>query len=187
MLIRAIIIVVISCVAFCACNNEERVIREIKELSGREIIFPSGYVSLSCDKSLSIDSLLMQNIKIVSYIDDLPCTECGVRMLHSWIDDICDIDPKVSYIIVVQTQQKKSLFESIDSMQLARPLMYYDTPVFGDINNLDVLARNKTFLLNRDNKIVLVGEPWNNEKLSKLYSQAIDSLREKYARDIHGQ
>lgn len=175
---RSIIIVV--CVVLCACNNEERVIREIKEMSGREIVFPSGYISLSCDKSHSVDSLLLQDVKIVSYIDNLPCTSCGVRMLHAWIDNIYEIDSKVPYIIVVHTPQKQILFESIDSMNLTLPLMYYDTQVFGDVNHLDVLARNKTFLLDKRNNIVIVGEPWNNAYLTKLYSQTIDSLRKTY-------
>lgn len=185
MSMRPTIIVFLLCVAFCSCNNEERMIREIKELSGREIIFPSGYVSLSSDKSLSVDSLLRQNIKIVSYIDNLQCTSCGVKMLHTWIDDVFNIDSTVSYVIIVQTQHKKSLFENIEAMRLTRPLMYYDTSIFGDVNKLDVLARNKTFLLDKDNKIILVGEPWNNSKLARLYSQTIDSLRKKYKTEKH--
>lgn len=165
----------------CSCTNNDRVSKEIRELTGREIAFPDGYVSLSCHDSLSVDPLLEVDIKIVSYIDNLPCTSCGVKMLHAWIEEVKEIDPEVAYVIVVQTQEKDVLFENIDSMHLLCPLMYYDTSVFGDMNELDVLARNKTFLLNKENKIVLVGEPFGNEKLTQLYRKTIASLKKEYA------
>lgn len=167
---------------FCACNNN-RVENEIRNLFGRQITFPTGYVSLSYHDSLSVDSLLTKDIKMVSYIDDLPCTSCGVRMLRSWAEEVKEIDPEVAYVIVVQTQEKDVLFENFDSMRLSCPLMYYDTPVFGEVNKLDVLARNKTFLLNRENRIVLVGEPFNNEKLFHLYRKTIASLKEEYTHE----
>lgn len=92
-----------------------------------------------------------------------------------------EIDPEVAYVIVVQTQEKNVLFENIDSMHLPCPLMCYDTSVFGEANKLDVLARNKTFLLNKENKSMLVGEPFGNEKLTQLYRNTIASLKEEYA------
>ena len=178
-----VIIMMLTFVFLCSCNNNDRLIKEIQELSGCEITFPDGYVSLSSNDSLSVDSLLTKDIKVVSYIDNLPCTSCGVRMLHAWIDEVKEIDSEVAYVIVVQTQEKDVLFENIDSMRLPCPLMYYDTSVFGEVNKLDVLARNKTFLLNKENKIVLVGEPFGNEKLTQLYKKTIVSLKEEYAHE----
>ncbi len=67
-----------------------------------------------------------------------------------------------------------------DSMHLSVPLLYYDCDVFGRVNELDVLARNKTFLLDRDDNIVLVGEPFYNERLSLLYKRMVKSLFDKY-------
>ena len=64
--------------------------------------------------------------------------------------------------------------------QLPTPLMFYDSEVFKTENRLDVLARNKTFLLDQDNKIVLVGEPFNNQKLLNLYVKEIQILKGQY-------
>ena len=119
-----VIIMMLTFVFLCSCNNNDRLIKEIQELSGCEITFPDGYVSLSSNDSLSVDSLLTKDIKVVSYIDNLPCTSCGVRMLHAWIDEVKEIDSEVAYVIVVQTQEKDVLFENIDSMRLPCPLLY---------------------------------------------------------------
>ena len=166
----------LSLFILCSCNNGDRLTKDVMELMGRKIAFPTGY-----HESLSVDSLLTKDIKMVSYIDDFPCTSCGVKMLHAWIEEVKEIDPEVAYVIVVQTQEKNVLFENIDSMRLPCPLMYYDTSVFDEVNELDVLARNKTFLLNKENRIVLVGEPFGNEKLTQLYRKTIASLKEEYA------
>ncbi len=169
---------------FCSCNNNDRLVKEVRALSGREILFPKGYCSLSYQNSMPIDSLLATDIKIVSYINDLPCTSCGVRMLHTWIEQVKQIDPEVAYVIVVQTPQKDVLFNNIDSMRLPYPLLYYEDSVFGEVNKLDVLARNKTFLLDKKNRIVVVGEPFGNEKLSQLYKKAIASLKMEYTHGL---
>ena len=59
--------------------------------------------------------------------------------------------------------------------------MFYDSKIFGEKNNLEnVLARNRTFLLNKENEIVLVGEPLGREKLAQLYKKCIDSLSIAY-------
>ena len=68
-----------------------------------------------------------------------------------------------------------------DSISLDLPIMYYNSNEFGESNKLNaLLALNRTFLLNKDNKVVLVGEPFGREKLSKLYKKCIDSLMIKY-------
>ena len=55
--------------------------------------------------------------------------------------------------------------------------MYYESDAFSEKNNLGYkLARNKTFLLNKDNEIILVGEPFGHEKLTRLYKKYIDSI-----------
>ena len=40
----------------------------------------------------------------------------------------------------------------------------------------NILARNRTFLLDAQNHIILVGEPLNNPQLWKLYKNRIQTL-----------
>lgn len=55
---------------------------------------------------------------------------------------------------------------------------------FNKANKLEILARNKTFLLDGDNRVVVVGEPFGNEKLWQVYDQAIIVLQNKYKKRI---
>lgn len=164
-----------------SCNNDNRIADEIKEMTGREIVFPSGYKILSSNDSLCEHLLQYDNIKVITFIDNLPCTECGLRAIRDWGECIKTINKDVSYILVVQTEDSKELIGMKDSIQLETPLLFYSTDTFMVANELNVLTRNKTFLLNRENKIVLVGEPFGNEKLTQLYKKTIASLKKEYS------
>lgn len=166
----------------CGSSDKNRVAKEVKALTGRHIVFPEGYMPLPVRDSLYADSLLGMDVKIVSYIDNLPCTSCGVKMLRSWIRRTELICPDAAFLIVVQTTERDTLLQYADSMHLSVPLLYYDSDVFGRVNGLDALARNKTFLLDRYDNIILVGEPFYNEKLSTLYKKRVKSLLDEYAK-----
>lgn len=169
----------IVCVALsCSCSRDSRIAQEVKGLTGQKIEFPKGYVELTCNSQFKLDTLTKQEIKIVSYYGEVVCTPCCAKNLKIWQNEIKEIDKDIAYIIVAHSPDKEEFVNFADSLYLDYPLMYYDSDVFGKQNKLeDILARNRTFLLNKDNEIVLVGEPFGREQLSKLYKKCIDSLR----------
>lgn len=176
---RFLYFVIFACILL-SCNKKERIASEIEMLSKQSITFVDGFVELPCNSSIKLDSILKKDVKIVSYLTDISCTSCGVKTLRIWQKDLQKIDKRVVPIIVVHSQNQE--FQKItDSLSLDLPLMYYDSKVFGEKNNLEeVLARNRTFLLNKENKIILVGEPIGREKLTQLYKKCIDSLFIEY-------
>lgn len=172
------IICMVSIITLLSCNNDAKYIRDIKRLTHQKIEFPLGYEELSCNSQQKLESLTKQDIKIVSYYGEVVCTSCCAKNLKMWQNEIKEIDKDIAYIIVAHCSDKEEFVNFADSLYLDYPLMYYDSDVFGKQNKLeDILARNRTFLLNKDNEIVLVGEPFGREQLSKLYKKCIDSLR----------
>lgn len=165
-----------------SCNKKERIASEIEMLSKQSITFVDGFVELPCNSDVKLDSLLKKNVKIVSYLTDISCTSCGVKTLKIWQEELQKIDKRVVPVIVVHSTNQE-FRKMTDSLSLDLPLMYYDSKIFGEKNKLeDVMARNRTFLLNKDNKIILVGEPIGRKKLTQLYKRCIDSLSIVYDR-----
>lgn len=170
------IIIIFIILLLLSCNKNTRIYNEIRGLSNQKISFVEGFTELRCNSSVKLDSLLKKEIKIVSYIDNIPCTSCALRTLKLWQREINNIDNDIAYIIVVYADDR-TFINMADTISLDLPLMYYDSNKFGESNNLEgLLARNRTFLLNKDNKVVLVGEPFGRDKLAKLYKRCIDSL-----------
>ena len=75
-----ILLIVFVCFS---CNKDNRIAREIKEMIGKNIVFPSGYKLLFCNDSLWEQSSLC-DIQIVTYVDNLPCTfiMCWLKKLR---------------------------------------------------------------------------------------------------------
>ena len=175
---KRMFIILIVVVTILACNNDARYIRDIKMLTHQKIDFPEGYVELACNSQTTLDSLLNQDLKIVSYYGDVVCTPCCAKTLKRWQGEIKNLDENISFIIVAHSVDNKKFSVFTDSLCLDYPIMLYKTDVFEKTNNLgDVLARNRTFLLNKDNEIILVGEPFDRKQLSELYKKCIDSMR----------
>ena len=172
---RFLYFVLFACILL-SCNKKERIASEIEMLSKQNITFVDGFIELPCNSSVKLDSLLKKDVKIVSYLTDISCTSCGVKTLKIWQEELQKIDKRVIPVIVVHSTNQE-FRKMTDTLSLDLPLMYYDTEIFGDKNNLEeVLARNRTFLLNKENKIILVGEPIGRKKLTQLYKECIDSL-----------
>lgn len=173
---RNLIILITICLV-ASCNNNDRVVNEIMELTNNKVVFCKGYKEIPCKSNLSLDSLLKQDLKLVTYMDKLSCSSCGVKMLRLWQHEAKQINPNIAYIVIVHSDRTSDMLNMLDTLSLDFPVMYYESDIFSKKNNLeDKLARNKTFLLNKDNEIILVGEPFGHERLTKLYKKYIDSI-----------
>lgn len=175
------IIIFIMITLLASCNNDNRIANEIKELSHRKILFCKGYKELPCNSNFSLEELLNKDVKIITYMDNISCTSCGSKTLKLWQKEIKQLNKDVAYIIILHSDYDDKIFEMTENLSLDFPLMYYDTDIFESENKLKgKLACNKTFLLNKDNEIVLVGEPFGREKITKLYQKYIGSLNIEY-------
>lgn len=165
-----------------SCDNSPRLIQEVKDLNGRVIEFPKYEI-------LAYDSILIQknncnsnDIKLVSYLDNVPCSPCIFNMLQNRVQEVKkELGDDFSYIIVLQVDDRQKLLNAIRKFRFQTPIIYYGDNRFSDINDLHILARNKTFLLNNDNKIMVMGEPFGNKKLWKVYKTAINQLKNEKA------
>ena len=161
-----------------SCMKTNKVENDIKELVGREIVFPNGGKIINKGENLSYKMLTKKGIKILAYFDYLNCSSCDVKLLEIYNEEIKKIDPNIAFIGVICNKDEKSIYKMFDTHNISIPIIYYNSESFGEVNNLkNRTARCKTFLLDKENKIVLVGEPFNSEKLRMMYKKQIDKLR----------
>ena len=159
-----------------SCNKENRIVKEVKELQGKPISFIDGYQYDNPDLSVSVDSCLQSKIKMVSYWEDFSCTQCAYKILVKWEKEFHEkIGSNVNYIFIINSMEK-NLISELRHMGFSLPILLYPDNSYGQKNQLNVLARNKTFLLDENNKIVVVGEPFGNDALWNVYKEAIKIL-----------
>ena len=168
-----------------SCGNrtikEQQYSQLVREWMGKEIIFPSenkfsiiGNGNENESKLQSCDS----PYKIVSYVDPKGCISCHLR-LPAWkifMDDLHNTFPfQVSVMLFFYPEQGK-----MDEIQFILKRDNFDYPVCIDVNDslnkLNHFPSNmafQTFLLDKDNKVLAIGNPVLNPAVKELYLKII--------------
>lgn len=152
----------------CTDNIE---VRQIKKMIGKKISFNMNLLEIRRDTITIFDKSTMENkIKIITYSDISSCTDCmlGSNLLLERLIDSLHI-PADLYIITYPVGDSL-LFSYVNKVKAKYTILYDSDNSFLKKNNLqNTLARNRTMLLDDDNKIIIIGEPLRNNKIADLY------------------
>lgn len=181
--IRTIIILiafVFNFIILIGCKQFEEK-RQIIRLNNTQILFDIPLKAITKDTITEISVEELPNeIKIVSYLDQQSCTRCMFNMVRMMEDIVMHFDVPVNVYYVVYPSDIDTIQTIMNELQLNSTLLYDVNNKYLRRNNLDkIYARNRTFLLDKENRICVVGEPFANAKLRDLYDTVAKQL---YAR-----
>ncbi len=160
-----------------ACSNENVIIKEIKDMYGQHIVFPQNYVVIYDNNTQDIKQKIENKKKIVVYIDySLPCSDCYLDTFKNMEKELSEFtDDKDLFLIVMSNfPLDDDIREKCKNSSLNMSIIYYDSNDFSTINKLDDKhAKNKTFMVDKSNNIIAVGEFFNSPQLKQFYRKAI--------------
>ena len=166
--------------AYSCENNKERrgALKIIKQWTGKEISFPSDLYCTSMGKDTTCIDLSNDNYKIVLYVDSKGCKSCHIN-LTEWKKIMQESDSvfirKPEFVFIFQPEQKdEKLLQSFLRQN------GFSHPVFIDKNN-EIYKLNKfsskrdyqCFLLDKDNKVIMIGNPANVSGIWQLFKKVI--------------
>lgn len=166
-----------------SCVQSDRRVEEIRKLSGREMEFCGQYEVYPKSMSADFRKMLDSSLKIMTYIENPPCTECIASTLVQWKDIINDIDSEIPYIFIVKADKNVAAIKDVFLRAGIVPFAIYSDDNFKNKNSLDVLSVNRTMLLGTDNKILVVGEPFWDNRMMELYKRCISKEKELKCRN----
>jgi len=155
----------------CNRNNLEK---QLINFSGTEIFFPE---SLQANQQ-GRDTLMILThapLKIVVWCDSIGCcSSCRIKRLLEW-NEFGDVFEPI-FIFSTKANEQHSIHNTLRTSGFKHPV-YIDKGNFFRKNNPDIPsdARLHTFLLDENNKVILIGNPINNEMLWELYKEQISS------------
>lgn len=123
-----------------------------------------------------------KNLKLVIYSDSTICSTCRMKNMHLWdgLLEESEIYGKSLDFYFIFTPAQKDLRSLELVMRTYSPNcpIYIDTMgIFGHKNpHIPKNAVFHTFLLDKDNKAVLAGDPLEHPEMRALYHQAIQQL-----------
>jgi len=171
---KSLVVLIVSFVCLSCQNKQTKEIETIiTEMQGKVIKFPKSLKSTTTENNL----LLNDKYKMVVYFDTTGCNECKMRF-RDWIDIIeytHDSLPNLSLIFIVSPKKgdSKEVVFLINKYKVKYPFFIDSLNQFEVLNKLPKEHRFHTFLINRQNKIVLIGSPIGNDKMWNLHKDYV--------------
>lgn len=172
-----IITCTVSLIVSCRNNKMHSINMEVKHWLGKEVYLPKLSDMRTLERN-SISSPLEKRVKIMTIIN-ASCGTC-IEEFKKWNDFMKTTDTTlVGYVFLLYSNDDLMTFENTNANYLQFPY-----PYFNDKEN-EVIEKNgfnieqkdyNTFLLNKENEIVLVGNPIYNNSISDLYLKEVSRI-----------
>lgn len=155
-----------------ACSSpvkESREAKIVKGLMGKELVFTDNLFADTPKDDQSFQDILQQkSLKIVTIVnyDCGPCRES----INKWKEYFNG--KNIPFILIVRGGDEE-FYNNIRSKESSSfRYIYYDmNNMFELTNKIPQDIRLRTFLINRENKIRIIGNPLFNKYIAKLYDE----------------
>lgn len=164
------------CFVLLSCNNVQQETKQIlKKWYNKEIIIPSSLKPQIFNRDTNCTDLLNKEFKILLHVNPGGCSECKLK-LFKWfqiIEECKYLENKLSFLIVVNSPNIQQIRVIAIQNKFQYPIFYDINGKMDSLNQFPVNENLRCFLLNRENKVILMGNPVNNPQLLKLYLNKI--------------
>ena len=161
------IVGIICIVLFTACSEsrEEAVYRLVKEWTGKEIKFPERSVFTVQGKDTVDFTYPNADYKVLVYVDSVGCTSCKLQ-LDRWkkvIKEMAEETGKdIPFLFFFHPKDMKELRYLTRRDAFTYPVCFDENDELNALNCFPSDMTFQTFLLNKDNKVVSIGNPVHN-------------------------
>ena len=173
------IVTLMMCVwmlASCQESREEAMLRLVQEWSGKEIKFPSRSIFTIQGKDTVDFDFEDADSKVVTYIDSMGCTSCKLQ-LHRWKQLVAEVDSltegRVPFLFYFHPKDMKELRYLTRRDKFIYPVCFDEQDEINRLNQFPSVMDFQTFLLDKDNKVVAMGNPILNPNIKDLYLEVI--------------
>ena len=162
-----------------ACESKKKrkeIVKVLNEWTGKEVLIPDNVTFKSFAKDTVYNSVFEKEYKILLYIDTIGCISCNTK-LHLWKNIIEEFNvtapDKVGFIFVFEFKKLSDAIFLLRDEDFNYPVIIDFERKFNKLNNFPVQREFHCFLLDKNNKVVLVGNPSENTEILNLYRQQI--------------
>lgn len=166
----------------CKENKKEEVARLVQEWQGKEIVFPKN-ITFTRFVTDTVDYQIPQSdYKVLIYVDSIGCTSCKLQ-LPKWKELIVYTDSvtggSIPFLFFFQSKDDKELRYILKQDNFDRPVYIDRDSELDKLNHFPQNITFQTFLLDKDNKVVVIGNPIHNLAVKDLYLKQITGIQNK--------
>ena len=174
------ILLLLSLLTACQENNKEKFALLVQEWQGKEIVFPQN-MAFTRFVTEPVDYRIPDaEYKVLVYVDSVGCTSCKLQ-LPKWQELIAHVDSatngNVPFIFVFQSKDDRELRYILKRDNFDRPVCIDRNNRFDELNQFPQDITFQTFLLDKDNKVKVIGNPVHNLAVRDLYLKQITGIQ----------
>lgn len=173
-------------VLFSSCkeSKKDKIARLVEEWEGKDILFPAHSIFTIQGKDTVAFSFADADYKVVTYIDSVGCTSCKLQ-LPRWKQLMHEVDSTMNshipFIFYFHPKDTKELRYITRRDAFVYPVCFDEKDDFNALNHFPGEMTFQTFLLDKDNRVVAIGNPVHNPKVKELYLQLMTGNKSSVA------
>ena len=165
----------------CSCI-ENRLAKDVEKFMGQQIILSTDWKAVWRGRDTVVTDFTKTPIKLVVYHDSLMCSTCQLNRMNDWDEMVAYADSLAQWFTIIYLFTPKK--EDMGKVNMALKAGKFDCPVFIDpladfVKENPKIPQNQrlhSFLLDRNNRVVLAGNPLYNTPLWVLYKSIIQKM-----------
>ena len=165
------LLLTISCFYSCKDRRDD-ITQLVNKWEDKEIVFPAHSIFTVQGRDTVSFSFSDANYKFVSYLDSVGCTGCKLH-LPRWRRFMYEVDTlmnaSVPFVFYFHPKNIEDLRYIIRRDTFTHPVCLDVSDKFNILNHFPSERAFQTFLLNKKNKIIAIGNPILNPKVKELY------------------
>jgi hypothetical protein len=171
-----LIITLLLLLPSCKESNKERITRLVNEWEGGKIIFPENLVFTRYVTETTDYVIPETEYKVLTYVDSMGCTSCKLQ-LPKWKQFITYINSitgkKLAFLLFPQSKDDKELQFILYRDRFNIPICIDKNSELFKLNRFPSDFMLKTFLLDKENEVIVIGNQIYNLSVKNLYLKRI--------------
>ena len=169
-----------------SCQNpaKDHITQLVEEWQGKEVLFPENPVFTRQLKDTVDYRIPEAEYKVLVYVDSIGCTSCKLQ-LPKWKEFIAYVDSvsgkQIPFLFFFQSKDNKELRYILKRDNFRLPVCVDSQNEFGKLNRFPSELMFQTFLLDKDNRVKVIGNPIHNLSVKELYLKEIEGIKETEA------
>lgn len=160
-----------------ACGNDGRIENTISRMKSIPVVIPIENM-VRCQRNFGQDTIPTCNFRMIVYTDQSKCSSCFIKHLSVWEKYLeLERDGKVGFYFIIEVPKTE-----LDYYRKQLKYSHMNHPVYFDV---DTLFKSENphlpneemyhvFLVDGNNKIVMVGNPVSNLRIEEIFYKIVN-------------
>ena len=172
------LIILLLTIFLSACQDKQKEIITllVKEWQGKQILFPENMVFTRFASDTTNFVIPTSDYKVLVFVDSIGCTSCKLQ-LSRWKEFIRYTDSisqkNIPFLFFFQFDDQWEIHSLLKRENFDKPICLDRSDSLNQLNHFPKDIRFQVFLLDKNNKVVVIGNPVHNPNVKELYLEEI--------------